>query len=210
MTQLSERPPAASAAASVSPTDASSPDPIPAAQPRVRPRHLLFLCRHNSARSVMAEAILNRRAFRLDGPSPFRAYSAGDHPAPAPHPLALEVLRGRGYATHFARPTHWARFAEDAPPRIDVAIDLCARAGQALDLPARWIRAGWLLPDPADTPGGIAARRAAFEATYLRLEGWIEALLAAETRDGPLDPGRPEDAVARLEAIAKAAPAALS
>lgn len=214
MTQISERRGAASSGASDA-TSGGPPSSSPPGTPSppgttpqseesaraLRTRHLLFLCTHNSARSLMAEAILNRRAFRLDGPSRFRAFSAGDHPAYAPHPLTLETLRAQGYATTFAKPMHWTRFARDAPPRIDAVIQLCARDPFAPDLPAAWVRAEWILPDPVSAPGGPAPRRAAFARVFERLDRWITALLELEALEGPLDLAKPADAADRLRRI---------
>lgn len=199
MSHPPERPSAASSGA----PDAASDGPSPRPGAPIGTRHVLFLCTHNSARSLMAEAILNRRAFRLDAPSPFRAFSAGHHPAYAPHPLTLEILRERGYATNFAKPIHWARFARDTPPRIDVLIELCDPGqGERPTPPQGWIHAEWRLPDPADAEGGREARRAAFAAVFDRLDRWIAALLEMESLDGPLDPGRPAEAAERLARIA--------
>ena len=82
----------------------------------VLPSNILFICTHNSCRSVMAEAILNRRAFRLDGRAPLRAFSAGLHPAAGAHPMALELLGRLGYFTAFAK---YVRFFSREGGRVD-------------------------------------------------------------------------------------------
>lgn len=170
---------------------------------RSPPTTILFLCTHNSARSLMAEAILNRRAFRLDGPAPLRAYSAGEHPSARPHPLTLEVLKERGYATAFAKPQNWRDYAAPTAPRIDLILQVCERDPEPpmprlTGLPSI-IR--WPTPDPVAIEGGPDSKRRAFAACYALLEGRIGALLSDVAERGPLNPADPVALRSRLSAI---------
>lgn len=180
------------------------------AAPHAAPFAVLFVCTHNSARSLMAEAILNRRAFTLDRPQRLRAFSAGAHPAAAPHPLALETLRRFGYTTAFAKPMCWREFARAAAPRIDLLLYLCddAAAAPELRFAAQPLSAFWPTPDPADAPGGLAARRAAFLQTFETLERRITALLAEDERAGPLREAGAAQVLESVAAIGGADPSA--
>lgn len=132
---------------------------------------LLFLCTGNSARSQMAEAILNAK-----GKGRFEAASAGSHPAGRVNPYALETLR------EFKIP--WAGH----PPRSidglerehwDYVITVCDRAKEVCPIfPGKPVLAHWSLPDPAEVEGDDAAKRAAFRATFLELSRRIDLLLA--------------------------------
>lgn len=139
------------------------------------PLAVLFLCTGNSARSLLAEAILNRR-----GGERARAFSAGSHPKGEPHPLAIELLEARGYDTAPLRSKSWDEFAAPKARALDVVITVCdAAAGESCPVwPGRPANAHWGLPDPAAVEGAIAARRAAFREAYAALAERIERLLA--------------------------------
>ncbi|MGB8326653.1 MAG: arsenate reductase ArsC [Steroidobacteraceae bacterium] len=128
--------------------------------PRV-PVRVLFVCTGNSARSILAEALLNHR-----GRGRFLAYSAGSHPAGRVNPLALAALAERGVAAPGARSKSWAEFAAPGVPACDVVITVCdSAAGEACPIwPGAPLRAHWGVPDPAVVEGSAAARRQAFEA----------------------------------------------
>lgn len=170
-----------------------------------RPYAILFVCTHNSARSLMAEAILNRRAFRLDRIPRFRAFSAGAHPAAAPHPLALETLKGFGYTAAFAKPQNWKDFSRPHAPDVDLILQLCEPwpSLTAPRLPTNPLTAYWPTPDPAAAPGGPEARRAAFRDAFRLLERRIDALLAEDDRAGPLREAGAAVVMDRLDAIAR-------
>ncbi|HYD12364.1 MAG TPA: arsenate reductase ArsC [Allosphingosinicella sp.] len=138
-----------------------------------KPANVLFLCTGNSARSILAEALLNR-----DGGRRFRAFSAGSHPKGEVHPMALEVLRDGGFPTRGLRSKSWDEFAgADARP-LDVILTVCDNAaGEICPVwPGQPVTAHWGIEDPAAVEG--ANQRAAFELALQRLAERIEALLA--------------------------------
>lgn len=140
-----------------------------------RPCTVLFLCTGNSARSIMAEAILNHLA-----PSRFRAYSAGSHPKNIVHPYALDTLQHFAYPTHDLRSKSWEEFTGPEAPPIDVVITLCDDAAhEPCPLwPGHPVTYHWGLPDPAAVRGDAEATRLAFLATFeslqRRLASWIQ------------------------------------
>jgi arsenate reductase len=138
-------------------------------------RTVLFLCTGNSARSILAEAILNRA-----GAGRFRAVSAGSHPKGAPHPLALALLAERGHDTAFARSKSWDEFAGPNAPDIEIVITVCdSAASETCPLwPGHPTTAHWGIPDPAAATGSETARRQAFAHAYDQLRRRIEALVA--------------------------------
>ena len=140
--------------------------------------HILILCTHNSARSVLAEAMLNHLAAAqgLD----VRAHSAGSAPSGRIHPQALEVLAAAGVATQGLRSKSFDVFSfADAPP-MDSVITVCAGAAEeACPLwPGSPVRLHWGYADPSSAPGGDAGQRAAFEHTRQTLAERLQRLLA--------------------------------
>jgi arsenate reductase len=133
--------------------------------------HALFLCTGNSARSIMAEAILNRL-----GEGRIRAYSAGSYPKGQPHPMALEVLTERGYDTSGLRSKSWDEFAEQGAPSLDFIFTVCDNAvGEACPIwPGRPMTAHWGVEDPAAFNGPEDKQRELFRRTYVELERRIE------------------------------------
>ena len=132
---------------------------------------LLFLCTGNSARSQMAEAILNHKGAGL-----FHAESAGSRPAAQVHPYAIDTLRQNGVAWH-GHPPRGVDGLEGEP--WDFVITVCDRAKESCPIfPGTPMLAHWGMPDPADAVGDDATRRAAFQNAYLLLSRRIELLLA--------------------------------
>jgi len=134
---------------------------------------VLFLCTANSARSVLAEAALQRA-----GAGRFEAYSAGSMPRGQVNPAALELLAAEGFDVSSFRSKGWDEFAAPGAPELDFIITLCdSAAGEACPVwPGRPVSAHWGLPDPASVDGE-AERRAAFAATLRALEARIEQLM---------------------------------
>lgn len=136
------------------------------------PYNVLFLCTGNSARSILAEALLNDA-----GGGRFRAYSAGSRPKGEPHPLALDVLARAGHDIAFARSKSWDEFAGPAAPKMDFVFTVCdsAAAEECPFWPGQPMTAHWGLPDPAAAEGSEAERRLAFAETYRALSRRIAA-----------------------------------
>jgi arsenate reductase len=137
--------------------------------------NVLFLCTGNSARSILAEAILNCR-----GAGRFAAYSAGSQPRGEVHPLALALLCERGHDIKGLRSKNWDEFAASNAPQMDRIVTVCDNAaGETCPVwPGRPARAHWSLPDPAAVQGSDADRQRAFAETYVALEQRIERLMA--------------------------------
>jgi len=144
--------------------------------------HALFLCTGNSARSILAEAILSRR-----GVGRFRAHSAGSHPKGHVHPLALEVLRERGYDTAGFRSKSWDEFARPGAPPLDFVFTVCDNAaGEACPVwPGQPMTAHWGVEDPVAFAGPEDQQRWLFRRVYLELDRRIESFtnLPVETLD---------------------------
>ena len=156
--------------------------------------NVLFLCTGNSARSIMAEAILNQL-----GGERFRAYSAGSQPKGRVHPLTLEVLRARSYPTEDLRSKDLAELEAAGAPRIDFLFTVCDRAAESCPIwPGAPVKAHWGVPDPVEAEGDVDARRAAFMHTLQTLEARIRRFVEL-----PLDALEPEDLRRRLQAIAE-------
>jgi arsenate reductase len=137
-------------------------------------RNVLFLCTGNSARSILAECIVNRL-----GAGRFRGFSAGSHPKPAPHPVGLKLLRALGYETEGLRSKSWDEFAtRDAVP-MHVIVTVCDNAaGETCPVwPGQPLTAHWGLRDPADASGSEEEQLAVFREVHSELEKRIEALL---------------------------------
>ena len=113
-------------------------------------RNVLFLCTGNSARSILAEALLNR-----DGAGRFRAFSAGSQPKGDPHPMALSVLADHGFSLDGLRSKSWTEYAAADAPKMDLIITVCDNAaGETCPIwPGRPTSAHWGIEDPAAVEG---------------------------------------------------------
>jgi arsenate reductase len=141
-----------------------------------RPYNVLFLCTGNSARSVMAEAILNKL-----GADKFHAYSAGSQPKGQLHPETLRLLRGLGYDTSGFRSKSWDEFTAPRAPEFDFVFTVCDNAAaEACPLwPGQPMTAHWGVPDPALATGTPAEIALAFKDAYRMLHqriGFFTAL----------------------------------
>lgn len=135
--------------------------------------HVLFLCTGNSARSIMAEALVNHR-----GAGRFRAFSAGSHPRGSVHPLALEALRRHGLPADGFRSKSWDELAAPGATPIDLIVTVCDNAAQEVCpmWPGRPATEHWSIADPSAVTGPDAPR--AFEDAFRDLETRITALIA--------------------------------
>lgn len=134
------------------------------------PYNVLFLCTGNSARSIIAEAIMDR-----EGMGRFKAFSAGSKPAPAPHPYTLDLLKGLNHDTGFARSKSWDEFATSDAPQMDFVFTVCdnAAAEECPFWPGQPMTAHWGMPDPVKAEGPETTRRFAFLETYRMLQSRI-------------------------------------
>jgi len=128
---------------------------------------VLFLCTGNSARSILAEAIINRL-----GKGRFRGLSAGSQPKGKVHPQALELLKRLNYSTDELRSKSWDEFAKPGAPSLDFVFTVCDNAANEVCpiWPGQPMTAHWGLPDPAAAEGTEAERALAFADTYRMLE----------------------------------------
>ena len=162
------------------------------------PRNVLFLCTANSARSILAEAILAAR-----GGTRFAAYSAGSQPRGVPNPRALELLAAKGHDVSGLSSKNWSVFAGPDAPVMDLVITVCDNAaGEVCPVwPGHPVQAHWGIPDPAGH--GSDGALADFEIAYQRLAARIDALLALD--EHALDPRAWRDAVTEIGKICEGA-----
>ena len=132
-----------------------------------RPYHVLFLCTGNSARSVLAEAILNHC-----GGGRFKGYSAGSHPVGRVNPFAIDLLRQANIVTERLRSKSWDEFAAPGAPPLDFVFTVCDNAaGEVCPIwPGQPMTAHWGLPDPAAVSGTDEDKARAFRDTYVMLD----------------------------------------
>jgi len=137
--------------------------------------NVLFICTGNSARSILAEALMNHL-----GGGRFRAYSAGSHPNGQVNPLALSTLQQLHIATDALRSKSWDEFAQPGAPVLDFAFTVCDNAaGEVCPLwPGQPMTAHWGLPDPAAVQGSDEHKAKAFMDTAVALKRRIELMLA--------------------------------
>jgi arsenate reductase len=136
--------------------------------------NVLFLCTGNSARSIMAEVLLNTL-----GRGRFRAYSAGSHPKGEVHPLALELIRKNRLPTEGLRSKDWEEYSRPGAPRMDFVFTVCdhAAAESCPVWPGQPMTAHWGIPDPAAVIGDDEARRRAFFTAYSQLSQRISIFI---------------------------------
>lgn len=139
-----------------------------------RPLRVLVVCTGNSARSIMAEAVLNR-----EGLGRIEAWSAGSRPQEAPHPQALGLLEELGYDISAMRSKSWDEFLAPGAPKLDLVITVCDDAAEAAcpTFPGVPMRVHWGLGDPAALSGAQAARRAGFLQSYRDLTARVTAFI---------------------------------
>ena len=137
--------------------------------------HVLFVCTGNSARSILAEGLLNAL-----GGGRFKAWSAGSQPRGEVNPFALAELRRLGLPADGYRSKSWDEFAAPGAPAMDFIFTVCDQAaGEACPYwPGRPMTAHWGLPDPAAVEGDDAERARAFRDTAVALKRRIELMLA--------------------------------
>lgn len=136
-----------------------------------QPLNVLFLCTHNSARSILGEAILNRI-----GVGRFRGFSAGSDPAGRVHPFALDLLQRLDYPIDGLRSKSWDEFAKPDAPKMDFVFTVCDDAANETCpvWPGQPISAHWGMPDPSAAAGGEVAQRLVFADTYRMLNQRID------------------------------------
>jgi protein-tyrosine-phosphatase len=136
--------------------------------------HVLFLCTGNSARSIMAEAVLNRA-----GAGRFKAYSAGSQPKGHVHPYALDLLKRLNYDVSGLRSKSWGEFAEPGAPQLDFVFTVCdnAAAETCPIWPGQPITAHWGVPDPVAATGSETEIRLAFADAFRMLTNRIEVFV---------------------------------
>lgn len=138
--------------------------------------NVLFLCTGNSARSILAEAILKNL-----GRDRFRSFSAGSHPRGEVHPLALAQLKKLGLPWESARSKGWNAFLDAGAPEMDFVFTLCDTAHQEaceIGWPGEPITAHWGIPDPAAVQGTEEEQAHAFHVAFLQLQNRIALFLA--------------------------------
>ena len=151
------------------------PDPTEEDQGMMPAFNVLFLCTHNAARSIMAEAILNKL-----GAGRFHAYSAGSDPASEPNREVIEKLKALGYSTELLRSKSWNDFVGPSAPRMDFLIALCdTLTGQTCpDFDGVPVTGAWPLPDPAKFTGNAIERSTMLNELFGSLRRRIEIFIS--------------------------------
>lgn len=140
-----------------------------------QPFNALFLCTGNSARSILAEAILNRT-----GQGRFRAFSAGSQPKGEVHPFAIQLLQSLNHDASLARSKSWDEFAAPGAPEMHFVFTVCdSAANESCPVwPGQPMTAHWGIPDPAAAEGTEAEKHLAFAEAYRQLSNRISAFLS--------------------------------
>lgn len=136
--------------------------------------NILFLCTGNSARSAMAEAVLNQL-----GAGKFRGYSAGSHPAGSINPYALDLLERNRFRTNGLRSKSWDEFAQPGAPVMDFVLTVCDKAaGEVCPLwPGQPMSAHWGVEDPAAVVGTEEEKQRAFTSVFVTLRTRVALLV---------------------------------
>jgi protein-tyrosine-phosphatase len=164
-----------------------------------RPYHVLFLCTGNSARSILAESLINQW-----GGGKFRGFSAGSHPRGAVHPIALELLKQMNSPTEGLRSKSWDEFAAPGALPLDFVFTVCDNAAGEMCpyWPGQPMTAHWGVPDPAAVEGTDVEKWVAFRSAFKALDNRIKIFTSLPLAS--LDRIKLQE---RLNAIGKAPPA---
>ena len=179
-------------------------EPFAATQQPPAPKrklNIIFICTGNSARSIMAEAIMRDLA-----PERFNVYSAGTRPATSPHPLALDTLKRNGHDISGLRSKNLDEFHQPDAPQMDFIFTVCDSAAneECAIWPGRPISGHWGIPDPAAATGNAAEQATGFDRAYGQMRARIEAFAALPE----ITPGAPElqnniDDIGKMPTITK-------
>jgi arsenate reductase len=142
-----------------------------------KPFNVLFLCTGNSARSILAEALINHPVI---AGKKFHGFSAGSHPAGFVHPLALELLQDQHFPTESLRSKSWEEFSGPNAPHLDFVFTVCDKAAAEVCpvWPGQPMTAHWGVPDPAAATGSLEEQRRAFREAFVVLKRRIELFAA--------------------------------
>ncbi|HWQ26382.1 MAG TPA: arsenate reductase ArsC [Chlorobaculum sp.] len=140
----------------------------------------LFICTGNSARSIIAESVLNRL-----GQGRFKAFSAGSHPRSEVDPMVLELLESLGYDTKGLRSKSWDEFSGPESPKMDFIFTVCDKAaGETCpSWPGQPITALWGFPDPAGVQGSPEQKNKAFYDSLMQITHRIQLFLGLKIED---------------------------
>ena len=169
-----------------------------------RTMNVLFICTGNSARSILAESILNHPSI---GQGRFRAFSAGSHPAGQVQPLALELLSQYHYPTEGLRSKNWNEFSGDGAPELDFVFSVCDNAaGEACPYwPGQPMTAHWGVEDPVAVQGSHEEQRRAYANAFMVLRNRLSMFAAL-----PIDKLDRLALKKKLDEIGQARPVALA
>ena len=142
-----------------------------------RPKHVLFLCTGNSARSIMGEVLLNARS---KSRGHFIAHSAGSHPAGQVNPMTIDLLKKSRLPTDGLRSKDWSEFAQNDAPKLDFVFTVCDdAAGEVCPVwPGQPVTAHWGVEDPAAVEGDDDTKRKAFLRAFTTLQRRLDLFLA--------------------------------
>jgi arsenate reductase (thioredoxin) len=160
-----------------------------------RQYNVLILCTGNSARSILAEQLVNRL-----GENRFKGFSAGSIPTGKVNPFAIRLLQEKGYPVDSLRSKSWLEFSGEKAPKIDFVFTVCDNAASETcpAWPGRPAKAHWGIPDPASVGGSDDEIMAAFEKAYEQLEKRIATFVAL-----PLETLNASDLAQELNSIGK-------